>query len=172
MHITAPYPEILGWIFLEELEKADRTVMNSRNARFYPTMKTGPGYQPMLPELQADQSFYRSLFFALPSARNNELYSDLVGPSNAANQGIISIPGGYIEYSARGSIAESLNLLHDYLMSGQGLEIENESFPYQSETIHLIIGTGRRFFTAWRRSSKQNLVSLIYILYFLRGSIS
>lgn len=176
MHYTRAYPEILGWIFLDELAAADPDVMSSRNAFFYPSIKVTSGnkmtYRPQLPPLKEGQH-YATLLDALPNGLH-EIGLFLMGQHNAVPAGVIKVPGGdEINFSNDCIIMRSLNMLYDHIVSGLGLESEMLTFPYQKSTLGIEVTVGKRFYEAWNsKMNKQSMVVMIYILYYLQGSIS
>lgn len=170
VHYTHAYPEIIGWIFNEEV------------ARISPSVASNPLYMPTymdksyvyIQPLEPGETYYSNIFELLPNNEKRSLSLRMQGVKNLNDRGKIRMTEDITTFGADSLIAASLNLLYDRLQMNLGTDVEDVSFPHPSKTVGSQLEplqVGNRFFQVYDSLRKEDLVYLIFILYTLQGSI-
>ena len=168
VHYTKVYPEILGWIFEDEMAKLGSKQLSS-DPLFYPTISSSR-YQPMVPPLEEGSSEYTSIFELLPNG-NREILADILGKGERTGY-MKFIKDKRFTFASTGKIATSLNLLYKMLIEGKLIDGREDVIGYeiQHQKTKAIIKIGERFAVAMNFSKKDSVV-LLFILFKLRDSI-
>lgn len=173
------YPEIIGLIYNRELAGLDLNLANPSNQYFYPSMKKNAKgvrvYFPTVPPLPPGVFRYSNVLDILPVKNQDkceDLQCKLLGTSNDQAGMMILDDLRYISVNSDGLIFKAMNGLYSELMNQNGYEgIYIEKHPHSAnKALGLMIDFPVRFSTVWPLN-KDELIPLIYLLYYLQGSI-
>lgn len=170
VHYTHPYPEIMGWIFNEEVGRIDPSA--SSNSLFMPTYPD-KGYVYLQP-VEEGETHYSNILELLPNYDNKSLFLKMQGVKTPLDKGKIRMLEDTTTFSGESLIGVSLNLLYDRLQMNLGTDVEDVVFPHPSRTVGAQLEpmrVGSRFFRVYNILRKEDLVYIIFLLYYLQGSI-
>lgn len=176
LHYTRVYPEILGWIFNEEIAKTDPRVFSAQeNPQFYPYIKP-KGYFPLVPPPMEGTTRHSTVIDLLP----NVLEGQRVEPYHVIFKRKIDADSGYlvtedysIYFSDESLVSRSLDYLGQLLYQGKGVDDGSYIFSYQSKATSMAgvkIEVAKRFSDVWKMT-KHDFVWVIFVLFYLQGSI-
>lgn len=177
VHYTHVYPEILGWIFMDEVAKMDTKIVNPNNRVFFPSMNMYGNkgyYMPIVPALEPGYDHYRTILDLLPESQNRqkELYDVVLGSEESTVGYVISRDSTYQTFTSKSLIFSSLELLYLRIFNGLGLDAETVSFPHSGNHTNQILTIAERFERVFTTVGKRELALLIFILYYLRDPTS
>jgi hypothetical protein len=176
LHYTHVYPEIIGWVFNEEVAQVNPSVAS--NPLFLPTYPGKP-FAYVQP-LEEGQTRYANLLDLLPADYDSKaLYTRFLGVAAARDAGRLRLFDNDITFGPgigtnKGLIDPSLNLLYDRLQMNLGSDVEDFTFRYKSKTVGDKLDplrVGSRFFATYITLRKEDLVYLVFLLYTLQGNV-
>ena len=170
VHYTHVYPEIMGWVFNEEVARIDPAVAS--NPLFMPTYPD-KNYVYLQP-LEAGEDHYSNLLEILPNYDHRSLFVKIQGVKTANDKGRIRMLEDTTTFGSESLMGVSLNMLYDRLQMNLGTDAEDVIFQHPSKTVGAQmepLRVGNRFFKVYNLLRKEDLVYFVFILYYLQGSI-
>ena len=170
VHYTHVYPEIMGWVFNEEVSRIDPAAAS--NSLFMPTFphKNYVYLQPV----EAGETHYSNLLEILPNLDARSLFIKIQGVKTPNDKGRIRMVEDTTTFGAESLMGVSLNMLYDRLQMNLGADAEDFIFQHPSKTVGAKmepLRVGNRFFKIYNILRKEDLVYLVFILYYLQGNI-
>lgn len=174
LHYTRVYPEILGWVFNEEIAKVDPRIFSSvDNRQFYPYIKS-KGYFPLVPDPWPGTTRHSTIIDLLPNKLRPRETFHVIFSGNTEMAGYIVTAEYTAEFADNSAIDRSFTLLTENIINEKGVDDEVVTYPYQSSgksMAGVTISVPRRFREAWKDLNRHDSAWLIFLLFYLQGSI-
>jgi len=171
LHYIRVYPEIIGWVFNEEIGRTDPRIFSPQdNRQFYPFIKSKK-YFPVVPPPHEGTTRHTTVIDLLPN-QPRELYHAVFSGEEAQSGFIMT--SEYTSYFSEDSVVgKSFDELARLIINEKGVDDGVNRTPYQSsaksmENVKIEVAT--RFEKVWRLT-KHDFVWLIFLLFYLQGSI-
>ncbi len=159
LHYRHVYPEILPWVFTDQLAAIPKSILTKANKSFYPVVMKNINYVPELPEMPPGRDYVNLLDILPDDDSKFDMETRMVGKQTSTVAGKMCGANGCWNFYAGSMISISMNSL-----AQMGAIDTHRSMNEGAEY-------GARFENSWAGFTKHQLALMIFILYRMTGAI-
>lgn len=159
LHYRHVYPEILQWVFTDQVAAIPKSILNRTNRSFFPVVMNNIDYVPELPEMPPGRDYVTLIDILPDDGPKFGMEASMVGKPTSTVAGKMCGANGCWDFYAGSMLAISLNSL-----SQMGAIDTHRSMNEGAEY-------GARFENSWAGFKKHQLALMIFIFYRMTGAV-